>query len=167
MQLERRAGPEEVLDRRPARAVGRVVQHQVALAEGTALGILAGESDRRPLGQQRRVRQRLGVRPVDSPRGDQPVAPPLELFLQLRVHCEAVRHREQLRVQLPEQVRRDRRLRFRRHLMGDSLRLLAATAPSSPRRQARLQRLLGLRESLVGGLGLGCGGRRVQHSLAC
>ena len=43
----------------------RIVQHEVALAERAALGVLAGEPDRDPLGQQRGERERLGVRPVD------------------------------------------------------------------------------------------------------
>ena len=65
VQLERRrelgAGPH----RADGLAVVRVVQDEVALAEGAALGVLAGEADRRALGEQRAVGERLGVRPVD------------------------------------------------------------------------------------------------------
>ena len=45
-----------------------VVQDEVALAEGAALGVLAGEPDRDSLGQQRGERERLGVRPLDPAR---------------------------------------------------------------------------------------------------
>ena len=60
--------------------VGRVVQHQVPLAEGAPLGVLAGEPDRNAFGQERGERQRLGVRPVDAALGPQRGAPPLELL---------------------------------------------------------------------------------------
>ena len=44
------------------------MQHRVALAEGPALGVLAGEPDRRAERQQRRERERLRVSPVDARR---------------------------------------------------------------------------------------------------
>lgn len=43
-----------------------IVQDRVAVAEGTALDVLAGESDVVPLEQQRPERQRLGGAPVHS-----------------------------------------------------------------------------------------------------
>ena len=45
-----------------------VVQDEVALGEGAALGVLAGQPDRDPVGQQRGERERLGVGPVDPVR---------------------------------------------------------------------------------------------------
>ena len=53
VQLERRERVGQVLDRADGLAGLGVVQHQVALAEGAALGVLAGEPQRRCLGQQR------------------------------------------------------------------------------------------------------------------
>jgi hypothetical protein len=74
-----------------------VVQDQVALAEGAALGVLAGQADRRALGQQRRERERLGVRPVDAGAGGRRrrarIAAALELFDELGVHGEPGRAR--------------------------------------------------------------------------
>ena len=52
--------------RRPGLALADVVQLQVALAEGAARRVLAGEPDRDALGEQRRERQRLGVGPGDA-----------------------------------------------------------------------------------------------------
>jgi hypothetical protein len=71
----------------PERRVGRtgvyVVQDQMALAEGTAFGVLPDHPDRRAFRQERAQGQRLGVRPFDPPRGVQRLlaAPqqPLEL----------------------------------------------------------------------------------------
>jgi len=48
MELERGLRPRQVLDGRVPRAGRDVVQHQMPLAEGAALGILAGEPDRDP-----------------------------------------------------------------------------------------------------------------------
>ena len=51
-----------------------VVEDQVALAEGAALGVLAGQADRDPLGQQRGEGQRLGVGPDDARRAGSTMA---------------------------------------------------------------------------------------------
>ena len=99
MQLERRQRAGQLLDRGPGRAGLRVVQHQVALAEGAALGVLAGEPDRHALGEQRRERQRLGVGPVDAALGPERRAAPLELLAQLRVDREPLGPGQQLLVE--------------------------------------------------------------------
>ena len=82
------SAPGSALDRREPLAGDDVVQHEVPLAERAALGVLAGEPDRHALGQQRRERQRLGVRPVDSALGPERRAAPLELLAQLRMDRE-------------------------------------------------------------------------------
>ena len=51
VQLEGGAGADQVLDRGPAGAGARIVEHEVALAERAALGVLAGEPDRHVLEQ--------------------------------------------------------------------------------------------------------------------
>ena len=81
-----------------------VVQDEVALAEGAALGVLAGEADRRALDEQRREGERLGVRPVDAALGADGLAPALELAQQLGMDREALGHREQLLVELAQQL---------------------------------------------------------------
>ena len=65
VQLQRRQRVGQALDRADRLAGLGVVQDHVALAEGAALGVLAGEPQRCALGQQRRERERLRVRPVD------------------------------------------------------------------------------------------------------
>ena len=66
MDLERRLGALEVLDRRVALAGLDVDQHEVALAERAARAVLAGEAQRASLRQQRPERERLGLAPVDG-----------------------------------------------------------------------------------------------------
>ena len=44
----------------------RVVEDEVALAEGAARGVLPGQADRRAVDQDGGERQRLGVRPIDE-----------------------------------------------------------------------------------------------------
>ena len=71
----------------------------MALGERAALGVLAGEPDRRALGQQRGVGQRLGVRPVDAAVGAERLAPALELLDELGVDGEALGDPQQLVVE--------------------------------------------------------------------
>ena len=104
MQLEGRARTDQMLNRRPALLLARVVEHQVALAEGPALGVLAGETHRDPAGDQTRQRELLGLRPVDLAFGERR-PPPVHLPRQLRVDGKAVRYGEQLPVQGFERVR--------------------------------------------------------------
>ena len=70
-----------------------IVEHQVTLAEGAALGVLSGQTDGDAIGQGGGERERFGVRPVDAAVGI------VEQFgtlvpgsLQLRIWREAVRN---------------------------------------------------------------------------
>ena len=72
--------------------VTRVVEDEMPVREGAALGVLAGEPDRDPLAQQRGERERLGVPPVDAALLER-VAAALELACELRVDREARRAR--------------------------------------------------------------------------
>src|SRR5438046_2783649 len=55
----------EMLDRHVFEARLLVVERQVAVGEGAALGVLAGEADRRPLGEKRGEGERLRVPVLD------------------------------------------------------------------------------------------------------
>ena len=98
MQLEARAGADQVLDRRPRLAGADVVENQVALAEGAALGVLAREPHWDAARDQRREGQLLGLRPVDFSLGQRRLAT-LHLAEQLGVHTESIRHGQQLAVE--------------------------------------------------------------------
>ena len=98
VDLERRAGVGQRLDRRMRLPGALVVQNGMAVREGAALGVLAGEPDRNPLDQQARERERLRLAPVD-PAVVQALAPALELLQQLLVALEALRQLQQLLVQ--------------------------------------------------------------------
>src|SRR5204862_4713536 len=102
--LERRGRAGKLLNRRVAIAGIDVVQHEMPLAEGTALGILSGQTNGRALAQQRRERQRLRVCPLDAFLGGESAAA-LQLLVELRMNREAVRHREQGVVEGGEAVR--------------------------------------------------------------
>ena len=55
-----------MLHRRERLAGLHVVQHEVALRERPALHVLAGEPHRNAVDEQRCIRERLGVAPVDT-----------------------------------------------------------------------------------------------------
>src|SRR5207342_2425496 len=65
VELERRRGVLEVLHRRVLEARVLVVEDEVAVGEGAALGVLTGEADVDAVGQQRAEGQRLGLAEVD------------------------------------------------------------------------------------------------------
>ena len=65
VDLERGVRPGQVLDRGDGLAGARVVEHEVAVRERAALGVLAREADRDPVLEQRRERERLRLAPVD------------------------------------------------------------------------------------------------------
>ena len=65
VELERGRGVLEVLHRRVLEAGVLVVEDEVAVGEGAALGVLAGEADVDALGQQRGEGERLGLAEVD------------------------------------------------------------------------------------------------------
>ncbi len=108
VQLERCARARQVLDRRPAGVVVRVMQDEVALTEGAALDVLPREPDRRTLEQQRSERQRLGVGPFHSTLDDR-LATALQLPLELGMDREAIGRGEQRVVHASEYVGRHRR----------------------------------------------------------
>ena len=145
VQLERRERAGQPLHRREPLAGGGVVQHQVALAERAALGVLPGEPDRHAFGEQRGERQRLGVRPVDAALGPQRRAPPLELLAELGVHREALGPAEQLLVERDEELGRERGV----HLEPGSRRLVLRLGRRSPA-HAGLEALLDVHQPLVG-----------------
>ena len=111
-------------------AVGVVDQHGVAVAEGAAPGVLAGEAHVDALVHERADGQGLGQGPVDLPLGDQLVALD-ELALELGVDHEAVGHRAHHRGQGPQDVGRDAGLGGRRVARA---RVGAAAARSAPAR---------------------------------
>ena len=80
----------QVLDRRVLEAGVLVVEDEVAVGEGAALGVLAGEADVDALGQQRAEGERLGVAEVD-PALLQRLGPFAERAAQLAVDGEALR----------------------------------------------------------------------------
>ena len=96
------------------------------LTEGAALGVLPGQADRCSLDQQRGERQRLRVCPLDAVFGHEHVTTPLELLLQLGMHREALRHREQLLVEPLQRLGVDGRGGLGRALALDALRLIGA-----------------------------------------
>jgi len=110
-----------MVHRRPPLAVLGVVQHEVPVREGAALRVLSAQPNRRPSTSSGREREALRLAPVDAAFLDRDGAP-RELLRQLRVDGEALRHGEQLRVQLAQPVGRHR---------GDDLgRALARIFPS-------------------------------------
>ena len=66
VDLERGLGSGSVLHRAVRLAGAHVVQHDVAVGERAALGVLAGQPDRHAVLQQRAEGERLGVAPVDA-----------------------------------------------------------------------------------------------------
>ena len=95
VDLERRLRALEVLHRDLELAGAGVVEHEVAVRERAALGVLAGEADRDAVAQQRGERERLGVAPVDAALVERRQAA-LELALELRVDREPVGDAHQL-----------------------------------------------------------------------
>ena len=75
-----------------------IVEHEVAVGERAALGVLAGEAHGDPVLEQGRVGERLALAPVDPALDDRLVAP-LELLRELGVDREPGRHGQQLLVQ--------------------------------------------------------------------
>src|SRR2546426_8064118 len=133
VQVERRAGAGEVLNRRVALPGHRVVQLQMPLAERATHRVLAGEPDRGTLAEQRGERERLRVRPIDVALGERG-PPPLELPLELGIHGESRRDLQQLLVQARDERRSHRGvgLGHRRLRPRDPLRLFAGSPPPPP-----------------------------------
>ncbi len=122
VQFEARPGAGEMLDRDVGRPGLGVVQRQVALAEGAAHGVLAGQPDRAALEEEGPEGQRLGVRPFDSrlrvvERGQ----PAIELLGQLGVDREALRRGQQGAIHGAQHLGLDGGRRLGRLLRRDSL----------------------------------------------
>ena len=145
MQLERRAGAHQVLDRRPSFSGSGIVKDQVALAEGPALRILPGQPDRDPARDQRGKRQLLGLRPIDFPlRQRRPAS--IHLAHQFGMHGEALADREQLSIQRLEHLGGHGGLDIR--LRGGVHR---RTAHLGRVRRAGFNVLVGIRQPRLGG----------------
>src|SRR5918993_5813374 len=67
-----------------------VVEDEMTLAEGAALGVLAGEADRHTLSQERAESKSFGVRPLDATIGTECRPAPLQLLSELRVHRKSL-----------------------------------------------------------------------------
>src|SRR5205085_710606 len=94
--VERGSRRRQLGQRRVRRAALGVVEGQVALAEGPARAVLAGQPDRRAVAQDRGEGERLGVTPVDRGVGaGEGVAAALEGALELRVRLEPLREAQQ------------------------------------------------------------------------
>ena len=110
MDLERRPGLRQRLQRQVAIAGDRVVQHRVAVAEGAALDVFAGEAHRDGVGEDRGQRQLLGRRPVHRPlvEGGEHGAAPFPAAFELLVDGEALWQGRQGRVERGQPLERHR-----------------------------------------------------------
>jgi hypothetical protein len=106
VELEGCRGVLKVLHRRVLEAGVLVVEDEVAVGEGAALGVLAGEADVDAVGQQRAEGERLGLAEVDPALLDR-LHPPRERAAQLAVDVEAVGGLQQLLVELAQLLGRD------------------------------------------------------------
>ena len=86
----------------------------MAMTEGAAFDVFAGQPDADAIGEDRRERQILGSRPVNRPlvRIVQRIDPLLAHPLELAVHGEVGGQRQERRVELPQPIERHRRLRL-------------------------------------------------------
>ena len=91
--LEARLIGREVLQRREAAFVFLVDENGVALREGSALAVLAGEADAEAFHQKRRERHVLGHRPVDALARIDHLAAALDQLADRLVDVEVVRDR--------------------------------------------------------------------------
>ncbi len=113
VNLERRARLREALQR-DVRVAGRgVAKNRVAMAEGAAADILAGQANRRAVREDRGERQFLGRAPVDRLRGGvvQRVPALLARPFQLLVDRESARALHQAFVDRAQRLERHGRLR--------------------------------------------------------
>ncbi len=105
-----------MLDRRIRLARVRIVEDQVSVGKGAALGVLPREANGNPVFEQGGVRECLTLTPVDPALVDPP-APTIELLRELGVDREPVRHGEQLLVEGAQPIcgdSRDHRIPRRR-----------------------------------------------------
>ena len=154
VDLEGRARLRQGLQRHVRTAGRHVVQHGVAVAERSALDVLAGEADAHAVGQNRRQRQLFGGGPVDCPVVDglEHVHPLLAAALELLVHREIGRQRQERRVQLAQALQRHGRIGLRRRTRRRRLGLGLDQILFRP--QGLVRRLHVGRARLVDGVGL-------------
>ena len=116
--LEAGAGRLDVLERRVLRAVDGVVQDGVAMRERAALSVLTRQADSDAFLEQRRIRECLGMAPLDTAVRSQRVAAAFEHLCELLVDRETLGHCQHLVGQSHElrgsNTRFDRRARRRR-----------------------------------------------------
>ena len=96
----------QIVERDVAGLVALVVEHRVALREGAALEILAGQADRVAVEQDRAEGQRLGRRPVDALARLDHLAARFEEARDRLVRLETGRHLGQLAADLLQRLDR-------------------------------------------------------------
>src|SRR5579885_1155143 len=84
-----------------------VMQHRMPMTEGTALGVLPGETNRRAISQDGREGQRLRLPPIDAARRIQICSSALQEAGEPGVWLEARRPGQQFLVEGPQLLRRD------------------------------------------------------------
>ena len=97
----------QVVERDVAGLVLLIDQHGMALREGAALAVLAGEPHRMAIEQQRAERERLAGRPVDALAGLDRLAAIIEEALDRAVDVEILRRRGDLAADLLQRLERD------------------------------------------------------------
>src|SRR6516162_7500702 len=91
-----------MIERRVAALVLLVDQHRMALREGAALGVLAGEPDMMAFLKQRAERQRLAGRPIHADAGVDRLGAIIQETLDGAVNAETIRHLGDLAADLLE-----------------------------------------------------------------
>ena len=100
--LEARLAFAEMIERRVALLGLLIEQHRMALREGAALRILAGQADRMALLEQRAEGKRLGGRPIDALAGLDRLGALIEETLNRLVDVEVLRNRRDLLADLAQ-----------------------------------------------------------------
>ena len=129
--LEARLLVGEMVERHVAVLVLLVDQHRMALREGAALAVLAGQPHRMAFEQQRAEGERLGGRPVDALAGLDRLGARVEEALDGAVDVEALRHRGDLLADLLERLDRDAGVAAARIVARRSAAFMPAQRPSS------------------------------------
>ena len=120
VDLERRLGAVELLDRHVQLPRVGVVQDEMTMREGAALGVLTRQPHGDPVEDERAERERLGMPPVDPALVERDEAA-FELAFQLGVDREALRHAQQLCGERTELLRRHAGVDRAGGVAGDAL----------------------------------------------
>ena len=120
-----------MIERRVSGLVLLIEQHGMALREGAALAVLAGEPHRTSLEQERAEGERLAGRPVDALAALDRLAAVVEEALDRPVDVEAFRHRRDLAADLRQRLDRDAGIAAAR-IVGIARRLHAGPAAVEP-----------------------------------